>query len=749
MRVVPLGHGAAWWLVCWMLAFGGAAAAAEPEDETPAMLPLVAQEAVDRVVEKARPALAVISYTGRDGRQQGLGTGFVVRSDGLVATNLHVIGEARPIQVTIGKQPYPVVAVHASDRQLDLAVLRIEAKDLPALELGDSSQLKSGQPVVAMGNPLGLENSVVTGVVSGLRDIDDRRMIQLAIPIEPGNSGGPVLDLDGKVHGIITIKSLRTANLGFAMPSRDLKSLLDKPNPVPIARWLTIGGLDEREWEAVHGGQWRQRAGQIVGEGMGEGFGGRTLCLSRQAVPQPPYEVAVMVKLDDESGAAGLAFEADGGDKHFGFYPSGGKLRLTDFQGPTVYSWKILHEEASRHYRPGEWNHLKVRVEENRVQCFVNDALVVQQPIAAPRHGRVGLAKFRNTRAQFKRFRVAKELPPSEVSPQRAEQILAAVKDLQPEGGLPDETIEELAPLSDDAQVVLRRRAAALRRQADLLERVAHSAHHRRVQQQLADVLDQGEEKADLWHAALLVALLDNDELQIDAYRQQLEHMAEEIRETLPADAGEADRLAALNKYLFEDNGFHGSRADYYHRANSYVNQVLEDREGLPITLSVLYIELAARLGLQVEGVGLPGHFVVRYRPREGAAQLIDVYDLAKPLSDDEARKKIRELGIEPTEEHFQAATKRAIVVRMLHNLRGLAERSGEPSAGLHYVDTILALTPDDSQMRWYRAVVRFQARQFDGARRDVNWLLEREPADIDLERVRQLEALLDQTQLQ
>ena len=143
----------------------------------------------------------------------------------------------------------------------------------------------------------------------------------------------------------------------------------------------------------------------------------------------------------------------------------------------------------------------------------------------------------------------------------------------------------------------------------------------------LVQALAGTEDKIDLFRAGLLVARLDNEEVDVDAYREELERMGRELAAKLPADADEAVKLDALRKYLFEENGFHGSRGDYYNRANSYLNEVLDDREGLPITLSVVYIELARRIGLKVEGVGLPGHFVVRHVPAEGEPQLIDVYD--------------------------------------------------------------------------------------------------------------------------
>ena len=195
---------------------------AQPTDDTPATAarpatdqPSDAQAAsVVQLAEHARKSVVVITVTGRDGRQQGLGSGFIVSPDGLIATNLHVIGEARPISVqTADGKKYEVTEVHAFDRPLDLALIRVNAKDLPALSLGDSDSLKQGQAVVAIGNPHGFKHSVVAGVVSGTREIEGRQMIQLAIPIEPGNSGGPLLDMQGRVHGILTMKSAVTENL--------------------------------------------------------------------------------------------------------------------------------------------------------------------------------------------------------------------------------------------------------------------------------------------------------------------------------------------------------------------------------------------------------------------------------------------------------------------------------------------------------------------------------------------------------
>jgi regulator of sirC expression with transglutaminase-like and TPR domain len=700
---------------------------------------------VEELAEKLRPSVVVLTVQGRDGKREGLGTGFVVSADGLVATNFHVIGEGRAVTAeTADGKKHEVTAVHASDRQQDLAVVRIDAKDLKPLELGDSKALKDGQAVVAIGNPQGLRHSVVAGVVSGRRKMEGQDMIQLAIPIEPGNSGGPLVDMQGRVHGLLTIKSLVTENLGFAVPVNALKPLLQKPNPVPMAAWLTIGALAPEEWQPLKGGRWGQRAGRILADGTGEGLGKRSLCLSRRPVPALPFEVAVGVRLDDESGAAGLVFHADGGDQHYGFYPSAGKLRLSRFEGPDVFTWKVLEEKASPHYRPGEWNSLKVRLEKDRIKCFVNDQLVIESTDNGLTEGRVGLAKFRDTKASFRHFRLGKEVAPA-TAPAEALVRVGKVLDALPREGKPKpEVVGKLAPDEAASLAVLNERARQLEQQAARLRQLAAAVHQRNVLDELAHATAGKDEGVDLVHAALLLARLDNDEVDVEAYRREVERMARKVQERLSKDAKEADKLAALNQYFFKERGFHGSRGDYYHRSNSYLSEVIDDREGLPITLSVLYIELARRLGLKVEGVGLPGHFVVRHVPAKGEAQIIDVYEGGTPLSREEAEKKAEAITGGPArDEHFKAIDKKAVVVRMLHNLLNVANGEKDWPAALRYLDAILAVSPDAAREHGLRAGLRYQQGDKEGALADMDWLIEHEPEGIDLEQVRKMRRIL------
>lgn len=708
---------------------------------------LVAEEPKDTtadLAEKVRDSIVVITAEGRDGRREGLGTGFVVGEDGLIATNFHVIGQGRAVSVeTADGKEYEPVSVHASDRKSDLAVLRVKAKGLKPIPLGDSAKLREGQAVVAVGHPQRLRFSVVAGVVSGRREIEGQPMIQLAIPIEPGNSGGPVIDRDGKVVGIVTSKSLVTRNLGFAVESNSLTRLLGKPNPVEMRAWLTIGTLDPEDWKVTGGARWRQRAGRIVVDGQGEGIGARSLCLSQAKTPESPFEVSVMVHLEDEAGAAGLVFHSDGGDRHYGFYPSNGKLRFTRFDGPTVFTWTVLREEAVPHYRSGEWNTLKVRIEKGKFRCFVNDQFAFQVLDKAFDQGQVGLAKFRDTVAAFRRFQFGKEVDSTFPSEDRVSQIVKEVGEAKFEGAPPAALIDKLTPGAAASMTVLRERARELEKQAERLRQLARDVHHAGVLAEFKKVVSAKD--FDLLHAALLIARLDNEEVDVDLYRRQVERMASRATASLPKDASEKDRLETLNRFFFAERGFHGSRADYYNRSNSYLNEVIDDREGLPITLSLIYLELGRRLKLNLEGVGLPGHFVVRHVPKKGEPQLIDVYEGGTPMSREEAARKVESITGEPlTDDDLAAVESKAILTRMLHNLIGVAEREDDPASAIRYLDAILTVTPDSVRERLMRAGLRGRQGDRSGAIADLDWVLEKRPEGIDLERVREFRELLD-----
>lgn len=714
-------------------------------------------EQVKQLAAKAKPSLVLVRQLGRDGKRRGTGSGFVVSKEGLIVTNLHVIGEGRPIEVELSDgSKRAATAIHAWDRNYDLAVIRIDPKGLKLepLTVADSDTITQGEIIVGFGAPQGLSFSVVAGVISAIRQLEpgfigegetpDYPMLQLAMPIEQGNSGGPILNLKGEVLGVVTLRHRVTDNLGFAVRSNDLKLLLDKPNEVPMARWRTIGVLDPRQWTQVMGAEWSQRGGTITSRRLGDGFGGRALCLSEQPVPERPYEISVRVKLDDESGAAGIAFCADGKDKHYGFYPSGGKIRLTRFEGPDVYSWSILEQFEAPSYLLGEWNTLKIRVEDKKIIGWVNDEQVLEIEDDGLRGGKAGLCKFRHTEAEFRGFTVAREIGVRSLPPEDRVRLSESITRFLEEENLTD-MITELSRESEYGRTLLRERADELEELAQRLRDLEGDVHRQVVINELTMALDRPESEIDLFEVGLQIARIDDPELDVPHYRSSFSRLVADARSYLDEhalEAGPKELALALKDFLFEENGFHGSRTEYYNHANSYVNHVLDDREGLPITLSVLYVEMARRLGLPgVYGAPLPGKFMVGFDYEDEDARktlYIDVFENGKVINRSGAVREVWDLlGSPPEKSAFEAATSRQIAVRMLRNLVGIEiNQRKTPEAAGDYIELLLAIEPNAAQERFQRALLRLQDDNMSGAREDIDWLLEHRPPGIDYSRL-------------
>ncbi len=186
------------------------------------------------------------------GQQQvrGAGSGFIIRSDGYILTNEHVVRNAQNLKVTLQGGKKFDGRVIGTDPQTDLAVVKINAKNLPTADLGDSDSLVPGQWAVAIGNPYGFHDTVTAGIISALgRSIDDPNnrgyLIQTDAAINPGNSGGPLVDLSGKVVGINEAIIANAQGLGFAIPvnlaKKVSKELIEKGKVQrPAAPWLGV-----------------------------------------------------------------------------------------------------------------------------------------------------------------------------------------------------------------------------------------------------------------------------------------------------------------------------------------------------------------------------------------------------------------------------------------------------------------------------------------------------------------------------
>jgi len=726
-------------------------AAPAPASPAPAPSPQPPDEpqslSAEALAAQAAKSLVVIRSTDRTGGELGLGTGFVISSDGLIATAWHVIGDGREIRVELADgRSLPVTAVHASSSQMDLAIVRVSQLDLPPLTLSLEGRTPQGREIVALGHPEGFRNAIVSGVISGYQEIDGVEMLQLAMSIERGNSGGPVLDRQGRVVGIVTRKSALQDKLGFAIPVRLLRDLQADPNPIPMARWATIGALDERVWQPLMGGNWKQRAGRILVSGEGRSFGGRTLCLHQKPLPERPFDIHAAVKLDNEEGAAGLVFHADGSDRHYGFYPSNGNLRLTRFDGPDVNSWTILHNAPHPAYKLDDWNVLTVRSLPDRFECYVNGQLVITSRDSALPPGKAGLASFRGTVAQFRRFEVAADLLPTVNAAEYAERLRSFADNVRPERPVLDTELQPLLSLGDAAVDFMTQEAQRLEQKSRRLKILARELHQTKVRSQLTAELAVTDRSPDLLLCALLIARIDNPDVDPPVYIARLDLLAEEIRSKLPADAAPAARLAELDRLLFQELGVRGSRQEYESPSNSYLNEVIDDREGIPISLSVLYMELARRLNLNVVGVGLPGHFVVRYEPGGNELpQTIDVFERGKRLSEEDIRAILAAARF-PDEPRFrEAASTGRIIERMLMNLLGIAEGRREDDQVHSLLETLTSIFPENVEYRAKRLEMRARTGRVQMAIDDADWFIKTQPDGVDVERVRQLRQTLEE----
>ncbi len=222
-------------------------------------------ESVVGVVQKVLPAVVNVTtdqFRQGGGQDQGVGTGFIVRSDGVIVTNCHVIERASKITVfTSDASPRELPArVIGADCEHDLAVLKVDAKNLPTVTLGDSGSLQLGETVVAFGYALALDGgpSVTTGIVSSLnRTIEApdpgcgdscenftrtySNVIQTDAAINPGNSGGPLVNLRGEVVGINTAGTTSAENIGFAIPIDAARSTITAAEKDPLAPTAYLG----------------------------------------------------------------------------------------------------------------------------------------------------------------------------------------------------------------------------------------------------------------------------------------------------------------------------------------------------------------------------------------------------------------------------------------------------------------------------------------------------------------------------
>jgi regulator of sirC expression with transglutaminase-like and TPR domain len=251
----------------------------------------------------------------------------------------------------------------------------------------------------------------------------------------------------------------------------------------------------------------------------------------------------------------------------------------------------------------------------------------------------------------------------------------------------------------------------------------------------------QPEARLNLAEAALCIAWEDQDQGQPEAALRELDGLAEQARPRIAALARPSEIVSVLNSFLFGEHGFRGNTWQYNDPANSFLDRVLATRAGLPITLSVIYLEVGWRLDLPVAGVALPGHFLARFGMGRDAI-FIDPFNRGRLWSLDQCETQIATFygSITPQlVEHVMAPpSRRAILARILRNLKNLYAEREELPAALAATERILLIEPDNPLELRDRGLLRAQLGQLHHALEDLDRYARMAPRAADLPQIKQ-----------
>lgn len=264
-----------------------------------------------------------------------------------------------------------------------------------------------------------------------------------------------------------------------------------------------------------------------------------------------------------------------------------------------------------------------------------------------------------------------------------------------------------------------------------------------------AELMARDEAEIDLARACLLIAEDVYPGLDIDGYLGEIERFAARLRGRLPPGESAEERVVALNRFLFDELGFSGNADNYYDPRNSYLNEVLDRRTGIPITLSVLYMEIGRRIGLAFEGVSFPGHFLVRLRLR-GAMLVLDPFSGGEALSEADLRERLQRVipegaaggvpvGELPLDSFLEPASKRQILARLLRNLKGIYRGADQPQRLLEVLNRTLVVSPDAHGDLRERGMLYQRLEAYRAALKDLQDYSALEPEAPDIEDVRAL----------
>jgi regulator of sirC expression with transglutaminase-like and TPR domain len=251
----------------------------------------------------------------------------------------------------------------------------------------------------------------------------------------------------------------------------------------------------------------------------------------------------------------------------------------------------------------------------------------------------------------------------------------------------------------------------------------------------------QPEDHVGLARAALFVAQEEYPDLDPDEYLNALDTMAAEIEERLPPERYPLRVVRTINQYLYDELGFSGNVQEYYDPRNSYLNQVVERRTGIPITLSLVYLEIARRLDFAMVGIGMPGHFLIR--PDHSDMQIfVDAFNQGEVLFEEDCQQRLNQLygrDVPMRPEFFAAVSPHQFLVRMLTNLKMIYLNQGEWQKALAAIERILIVFPDAAGELRDRGLLYYQTGRWIEASDDLERYLDSTPLAEDADTVRQI----------
>ncbi len=264
------------------------------------------------------------------------------------------------------------------------------------------------------------------------------------------------------------------------------------------------------------------------------------------------------------------------------------------------------------------------------------------------------------------------------------------------------------------------------------------------------ELIDRPDEQIDLAEAALLIAKNANQDLDVGRYLARLDQLADALCARLPSPSADTERILALNRFLFDEQGFGPNLEDYYDLRNSFLNEVLERGVGIPISLSIVYMEVGRRIGLELRGVSFPGHFLVKCKLSEGTV-ILDPYGRGISLNLHDLQQRLRaarggEVSRAIVAGMLVSASKKEILGRMLRNLKAIYLERRDHDHALSVMEWLIALGPSDAAQVRERGLLYLQLECFRAALEDLQQYLSLAPGADDADEIRHRVLELRQT---